>query len=286
MNYTITLTDEQIKLIIEKYPLKLKLTTPYMTYRAQVKNSTITIYTTKKLLIQGEDSETIYKEILSLISAPTKPTIIGTDEVGTGDYFGGITVCGCYVPQEKHDLLIRLGVKDSKVTSDEFIFKIAPELIKSIKHEVILLSNEKYNEIMAFPEMNMNKIKAIMHNKVICRLVKENLKYEKIIIDGFTTKNKYFEYLTNQSVVERNVELVSKAESSYLAVAAASIIARYHFLKHLDELRKKYALNLPKGAGFQVDEVIKDIIKSGNEDILKKIAKVNFINTTKVKNNL
>ena len=291
MNYTYTINDKQYQLIINTFKDTLPLTTPYMKYRAQIKNSTITIYTTNKLLVQGVDSEETYQNILSLITN-SKPTnkinlkdkaIIGTDEVGTGDYFGGITVCSCFVPLDKQQLLINLGIKDSKEISDQKIYQLAPILMKTLTHEVILLNNEKYNEITSFPDMNLNKIKAILHNRVINDILQKNLNYDEIIVDGFTTKDKYIDYLKKQEKVCHDVNLIPKAENTYLAVACASIIARYHFLEHLKNLSLKFNINLPKGARSIVDDVLLNIIETGNEESLNKIAKLNFNNTKKVK---
>ncbi len=41
-------------------------------------------------------------------------TAIGSDEVGTGDYFGPIVVTAAYVKKEDIKYLESLGVKDSK----------------------------------------------------------------------------------------------------------------------------------------------------------------------------
>ena len=48
-------------------------------------------------------------------------SMIGSDEVGTGDYFGPITVCAAYVRQDQIHLLKELGVQDSKNLNDEKI---------------------------------------------------------------------------------------------------------------------------------------------------------------------
>lgn len=283
MNYSYSLNEKQSKLIIKTYRDELPLTTPYMKYRAQVKKSTITIYTTNKLLIQGPDSDDVYQEILTLIDDKSEKAIIGTDEVGTGDYFGGITVCACFVPLDKQKWLRTIGVKDSKQVSDDSIYKLAPMLKKNLVHAVILLNNEKYNEITTFPEMNLNKIKAIMHNQVINKILTKPISYDEVIVDGFTTQEKYYEYLKKQKKVFQKAKLIEKAENQYLAVACASIIARYHFLEHLANLSSQYHLNLPKGAGTPVDDMIKYIIESCQIDLLGKIAKLNFKNTSKVK---
>ena len=48
------------------------------------------------------------------------PTI-GSDEVGTGDYFGPIVVTASYVSKESISKLYELGVRDSKKITDEKI---------------------------------------------------------------------------------------------------------------------------------------------------------------------
>src|SRR5690554_1767429 len=294
MTYTLELTKEQIKLITDKYKdFSIDLTTEYMVFRAKIDLTTLTIYQTNKALIQGHKSEKIYKEICELLNIkPTitekKPkridfnfSIIGTDEVGTGDYFGGITVCACFVPKDKILPIKKLGVMDSKKISDKNIFEIAPKLIKELEHNVIYLNNEKYNKVMQIPGMNLNKIKAIMHNKVILRILEKDIKYDKIIIDGFTTKDKYFTYLEKQKQVYRDVHLEMQGESKHTAIAAASIIARYYFLKELAKISKKYNYNILKVASNKVDMLIAEIIKNGDKDILPNIAKLNFKNTKK-----
>jgi len=294
MTYTLELTKEQIKLITDKYKdFSIDLTTEYMVFRAKIDLTTLTIYQTNKALIQGHKSEKIYKEICELLNIkPTitekKPkridfnfSIIGTDEVGTGDYFGGITVCACFVPKDKILPIKKLGVMDSKKISDKNIFEIAPKLIKELEHNVIYLNNEKYNKVMQIPGMNLNKIKAIMHNKVILRILEKDIKYDKIIIDGFTTKDKYFTYLEKQKQVYRDVHLEMQGESKHTAIAAASIIARYYFLKELAKISKKYNYDILKGASNKVDMLIAEIIKNGDKDILPNIAKLNFKNTKK-----
>ena len=56
-------------------------------------------------------------------------SIIGSDEVGTGDYFGPITVCATYVNSDQIGLLKELGVQDSKNLNDDKISAIAKQII-------------------------------------------------------------------------------------------------------------------------------------------------------------
>ena len=95
-------------------------------------NVTITIYTSNKVVFQGKEAEyesSLWGEVHEMIWK-CKKEHIGSDEVGTGDYFGPICVCASYVTKDDIDWLNSLGVNDSKTLTDERIIKIAPELIK------------------------------------------------------------------------------------------------------------------------------------------------------------
>ncbi len=75
----------------------------------------------------------------------------------------------------------------------------------------------------------------------------------------------------------------TKGEGHHLAVAAASIIARYAFLKGLDELTAKAGLKIPSGAGSNVDLIAAKLLKKGGLPLLGKYAKLHFANTEKAK---
>ena len=298
MDKTIIATIDQINQIKKQFmKYQLPTTTQYMVFRAKIGTTNLTIYTSKKVHLQGPEIDGVYTEIASLIKLPiqesitknippSNQSIIGTDEVGTGDYFGGIVVCACFVSKDDIPFLNELNVKDSKQLNDSAILKIAPILIKNLEHEVILLKNEKYNEITTLKDMNLNKIKALMHNQVIKKILKKSIRYDEIIIDGFTSPNNYFKYLSEENEVIRNVKLIEKAEDKYLAVASASIIARFSFLLHMNELSKRVGCTLPKGSSIPVEEFLYSFIKAGKENELNSIAKLNFKTTLKVKEKL
>lgn len=59
----------------------------------------------------------------------------------------------------------------------------------------MILTNKEYNEKYT-KDINMNKIKAILHNKVLYQLMTEekpNVDY--IVVDEFARENRYYEYL-------------------------------------------------------------------------------------------
>ena len=209
-------------------------------------------------------------------------TSVGSDEVGTGDYFGPIVVTSSYVKKEDLPFLKDLGCTDSKKITDEKIKKIAPEIIKKIKYKSLILSNEEYNQKYS-KENNMNKIKAIMHNKVLSLILDEiDEKLDYIIVDEFAKENRYYSYLNEIPNVVKNITFVTKAESKNMAVACSSIISRYIFLQEFDKLSDTYHIPLPKGSGINVDKIGEELVEKYGKEVLDKTAKKNFSNTSRI----
>lgn len=296
------------KMMIEHYDLlKCDKTPPYALFQVKDYDCVTTLYESGKVMFQGigADIEASYwieqERILNNrvidITRDTKKdkneketkkmnfnfSTIGSDEVGTGDYFGPIVVTATFVSYENISFIQELGVRDSKNLTDAKIIEIAPKLIKKIPYVTYIFDNETYNKFYN-TDYNMNKIKAILHNKVLCGLLKkDNYNYEKIVIDQFVNSNKYFEYIKEASEKVTNIFFLTKAEDQVASVAAASIISRYIFLKEIKKISNDLGINIPLGAGSQVDLVGKEILKKYGEEKLHKIAKLNFKNTSKIK---
>ena len=167
--------------------------------------------------------------------------------------------------------------------TDDKIRKDAPILMKKIPYVTFTLSNSKYNELTQ-KGFNMNKIKAILHNKVLYELSNKGFAYHKIIIDQFTSPRSYFSYLKQEGITEKvtKITFLTKGESKHLSVAAGSVISRYIFLTEMDKLSEKYGVTILKGASDKVDEIGKKIVAKYGKDELYKIAKINFKNTEKI----
>ena len=206
---------------------------------------------------------------------------IGSDEVGTGDYFGPIVVTASYVDIKDKFMLEELGIRDSKKLTDEKILSVAPKIIQSIPHVSYVLSPLEYNEKGI---TNMNKVKAILHNKMLYKTKMEHPNYEYIVVDQFAEKYVYFNYLKESSNVVRDITFLTKAEDQVLSVACASVISRYLFLKEYDKLSNELGFILPKGAGPIVDEVGKKIVQKFGKEKLNEVAKLSFKNTEKILN--
>ncbi len=269
---------------------------PYVVFQAQDGDTVITLYESGKVMFQGTsadidanmwadidgvekiDKVKIKKEEQKYYDCSS----IGSDEVGTGDYFGPIVVTSCYVSKEDIPFVESLGIKDSKKLDDAKILKVAPELIKKIKYKSLIMSNSEYNSKYS-DTYNINKIKAIMHNKVLWRMVhEEDLNYDYIVVDEFAREARYYEYLNGNPEIQRDITFMTKAEDKNLAVACASVISRYIFLKEFDKICDSIHIPLVKGAGADVDEIGKEVVDTYGKEKLKEIAKYNFKNTERI----
>lgn len=257
---------------------------PYIYFKANYSSITIEAYTTGKIVFKGDDESLIKKMIESLdfpyevTNSPDKKEIvttssIGSDEVGTGDLFGPVVICSFYLDSNDSEFLLSLGITDSKKLSDEKIRKIAPKL-KDKTFNVVLVNNIKYNELID-KGYNLNEIKAIAHNKGIISTINDIEKKVPVILDEFCSPDNYFKYLRGIKLVYDEITFKTKAESKYLAVAAASVIARYVFLTEMDKMSKELGFTVPKGASKEVYDCLKKIDKNN----LYKYVKLNFKNT-------
>ena len=297
MNVVIKVNDEIKQKMIEYYKDKKRdKVIPYVVFQAEEEDTVITMYESGKVMFQGKSAD-VDAAMWGVALENTKEkqeenkkadekyyntNAVGSDEVGSGDYFGPIVVTATYVKKEDIPYLESLGVGDSKKIDDSKILKIAPEIAKRVKYRSIILSNKEYNEKYA-KDINMNKIKAIMHNKVLYQLmVEEKPEVDYIIVDEFAREARYYEYLRDVKEVQRGITFITKAEDKNLAVAAGSIISRYIFLKEFDKLCDSIHIPLPKGAGKDADTIGEEVVEKYGKDKLKEIAKFNFKNTDRI----
>lgn len=255
-------------------------TPPYAIYRIKTSDCTITAYESLKVVFQGEGADFYADEIKPKTDYNTYPQC-GSDEVGTGDYFGPMVVCACRIEKTNLAQLKALKIQDSKQIKDEDIIEIAPILMQHIPYSILILENAKYNQV--HQSDNMNAIKAKMHNQAFIHLeTKTNTPLENVIVDQFTPEKSYYRYLQGVPKIIKSIHFETKAENKYLSVACASIIARYHFLKALALLSEKYDFSFPKGAGTNVDKAGVEFVKKYDFALLKQVSKFHFKNTEKI----
>lgn len=297
--------DNETKKLMNNFyqDMKREKTPPYAIFQADTGDTIVTLYESGKAMFQGVsadieagmwtsinkdkkdidyfiDTDNKKKEEKEEINIPIDISSVGSDEVGTGDYYGPIVVTASFVSKENIPFLTDLGVKDSKKLSDEQILKIVPKIIKQIPYKTIILTNREYNERYG-KDMNMNKIKAILHNKVLTEMVKDN-NYDYIVVDQFESEKSYYNHLSEVPNPLKGITFITKAEDKCLSVAVSSLISRYIFIKEIDKLGNKYDIFLPKGANYYVEDVGIKIVNKYGINVLKDIAKLNFSNTDRI----
>ena len=287
---TLTPSEKEIQAFLEHYQTSLAPSkNPYVRYFLKLPQATVSIYTSGKVLLQGEGAEKYARffgyQVVEENRGQNLP-LIGTDEVGNGSYFGGLAVVASFVTPDQHDFLRKLGVGDSKTLTDQKIRQIAPILKEKIQHQALLLSPSKYNEVIG-DRYNAVSVKVALHNQASYLLLQKGVQPEKIVIDAFTSAKNYDKYLAQEANRFSNpISLEEKAEGKYLAVAVSSIIARDLFLENLENLGRELGYQLPSGAGTTSDKVASQILQAYGMQGLNFCAKLHFKNTEKAKKRL
>ena len=300
----IRVDNDTKKLMNEFYKyMKRYISIPFAVFQADTGDTIVTLYESGKAMFQGVSAdieagmwESIRKDKDNIdyfmdtkdtkikkedqVDIPSDIASVGSDEVGTGDYYGPIVVTASFVSKDNIPFLTELGVRDSKKLSDEQILKIVPKIIKKIPYKTIMLSNKEYNDNYG-KDMNMNKIKAVLHNKVLTEMVKDN-DYDYIVVDQFEPEKSYYNHLSDVPNPLKGITFITKAEDKCLSVAVSSLISRYIFIKEMDKLGDKYGIFLPKGANYYVEDVGIKLVNKYGEKILHDIAKLNFSNTDRI----
>ncbi|GGB92732.1 ribonuclease HIII [Staphylococcus nepalensis] len=298
------LTNQEIQELMTKIRFDTSNLSQGMKARTKYQNTSITIYNSNKIMFQGKNAEAVANTLLPSQSTATQNNTktskikqakqhiyynqfqcIGSDEAGSGDYFGPLTVCAAYVSNKHAQILKTLGVDDSKRLTDSKIVELAEQIITFIPHSLLTMYNEKYNEKQK-SGWSQVKMKAVLHNEAIKNVVDkiDQEEFDYIVIDQFAEPGVYKRYALSQIPFENKTKFETKGESKSIAIAAASIISRYAFVKNMDHLSKNAKTDLPKGASNKVDLAAAKIIEKNGIDYLDTITKKHFANRNKAIN--
>ncbi|OIN66469.1 ribonuclease HIII [Exiguobacterium sp. KRL4] len=288
------LTKEKQEAVISDFEGQHIPPPPYARFAARTSGCILTVYNSGKVMFQGQEAESIAARYGSPVAKKASTTtsaslpegfsdwsVVGSDEVGKGDFFGPLVVVAAYVEHEKIDLVRELGVRDSKNVSDPEIRKIARDLHAVIPYEYRILHNPDYNRMQR--TMTQGKMTALLHNAALNGLLEKlTSPPQAILIDQFAEKNIYYKHLSGEAKqVTENVYFSTKAEGLHVAVAAASILARAIFLKEMDQLSQQAGTEIPKGAGAKVDQVAASLLLRYGPTRLQDWTKFHFANTKK-----
>ena len=201
---------------------------------------------------------------------------IGLDESGKGDYFGPLVIGAVFVDEQTEDRLIALGVRDSKLLTDNRMLVMAEEIKSLCPHFVVPIEPKRYNELYAKVK-NLNRLLAWGHAWTLENML-EKVSCELAVVDKFGDEL-YLRKVLREKGRQITVVQQTRAEED-TAVAAASILARARFVQQMEQLSKKVGKTLPKGASDPLIVTIgRELVAEHGKDILVEIAKLHFKTT-------
>ncbi|TDV24365.1 ribonuclease HII [Mycoplasmopsis mustelae] len=219
----------------------------------------------------------------------SKKNVFGIDETGVGDYFTPIIACCAWLPDSFIKWAKSIGVKDSKLLSENQIIKIAEELIQKIPFTKYTLSQYGYNKLID-KKFNANEIKYFIHFHSLESFLKKyfynkSLKNSIVLVDQYSTFNsiiKYQKRFDQWSIFKEldnlNLKIFfkQKAENLHLSVACASIIARYYLIKYMQKQRIDWNFNFILGASQKTKNLVNKFKIEYGEKNLLQVCKRNF----------
>lgn len=201
--------------------------------------------------------------------------ILGIDEAGKGPVVGPMSICGCLMTKKTEKELKKLGVKDSKQLTDKRREFLAEEIRKKVVgFDVVVVSA---GEIDGYQDkgININEMEAILCSNIINHL-NDKVKKIRVVIDcPSVAPNKWKDSVRMKVEHLQNLEIVCehKADVNYVAVSAASILAKSRREEEMEKLKKQYGKEI--GSGYSSDPntqkfVEKYCIKYANDGIFRK----------------
>lgn len=211
---------------------------------------------------------------------------IGSDEAGKGDYFGPLVVAAFAMDQDMKEELRSLGVMDSKRLPLQSVKKLAHSLYERYAEKIscVVIKPLRYNEIIADIQSrgeNLNDLLAWQHGKAIMELLDRIPNIHGILVDRFSHGKKVSKLLRTKEIPVPVEERV-KAESD-IAVAAASIIARYQFLQVKDSMNQHFGIKFPLGSSKNVLEPARAFADKFGWERLAEVAKLHFVTSRQVR---
>ncbi|MFA6064281.1 MAG: ribonuclease HII [archaeon] len=183
--------------------------------------------------------------------------IAGIDEAGRGPCFGPMTIGISVMEKETEPILKKLGVRDSK----EILPNKRKALIEGIKencveHRVLILEPVEINDLMT--QYSLNEIEAI---KIALLINELKSKPEIVYVDSPDAVKGAFEKRIRKYLDKKHAAIKiiaeNKADSKYIVVGAASILAKVKRDEEIEQLSEKFG-NI--GSGYPSDPYTKKFL--------------------------
>ena len=198
--------------------------------------------------------------------------IAGIDEAGRGCVIGPLVIAGVLFREENLNSLSPLGVKDSKLLTPKKRESLFPKILQiAEKHAVIRLQPKQIDQVVLSGRKlhKLNRLEAENMAEIINQLNPDEAQVDAADVMEERFKHHIQEHLTTKTKVTSK----HKADRRYLAVSAASIIAKVIRDNEIAVLAAQYGdfgtgyLTDPKTIGF-----LKQLLQTNDEypDFVRK----------------
>ena len=177
--------------------------------------------------------------------------VCGVDEAGRGSMLGPLVVAGITISRSKINLLKKLGVRDSK--------KLSPVARKRL-YKKIIETVDDYHVIRIPPRIidksvsnhSLNHLEAKYMAKVISKLSPSTA-----FVDSCDVNSKRFGKEISKLTSNTKIRSYHHADSKFITVSAASILAKVSRDRAITRLSKKHDI----GSGYPSDPKTKVFVK-------------------------
>ena len=186
--------------------------------------------------------------------------ICGVDEAGRGSMLGPLVVAGITISRTKINLLKKLGVRDSK--------KLSPTAREHLYKKIIKVVDDYY--VVRIPPgiidrsvstHSLNHLEAKYMARVISKLSPSTA-----FVDSCDVNSKRFGKEISKLTTNTKIRSYHHADSKFITVSAASILAKVSRDRAIARLAKKYDV----GSGYPSDPKTKIFVKKSirkNQDL-------------------
>ncbi len=188
-----------------------------------------------------------------------KRNFLGIDEAGRGSLIGPMIVAGILLDDKTIRELEKEGVKDSKQLTPLQRRELYKKILEKALWKKILIV-----EPIQIDENNLNRLTI----KKMIEIVREASKSNPIHTAFLDKVGKSFKKKMKIGRKTVNIVMEEKADTKYIPVAAASIVAKVTRDNIIEEYRRKYGL---KGSGYPSDPHTILWVKENLEKIPREI---------------
>jgi ribonuclease HII len=177
--------------------------------------------------------------------------VCGVDEAGRGSMLGPLVVAGISISKSKVNLLKKQGVRDSKKLSPVTRERLYKKIIQIVDdHYIVKISPRIIDKSVS--NHSLNHLEAKYMAKVISKLSPSTA-----FVDSCDVNSKRFGKEISKLTSNTKIRSYHHADSKFITVSAASILAKVSRDRAITRLSKKHDI----GSGYPSDPKTKVFVK-------------------------